>query len=135
MRTVIPRHPRDRQSRIAHQLMVPIAMGLPPPPAGPKTTFLLRLWHYCTVNYTHWPEYRVDRMEMPAGPQYLRWLLGSPDHAAAVIAAAKTDPAAAAAIAELIRLAHQARTVRETGRTLAAAITRSEKLWLAAMPL
>src|SRR5262245_19775504 len=97
-------------NRIAQQLMAPLQMGLAPPVPGPKTNFLLRLWHRCTEAGATWPEYRPDLFNPRSRDDYgfLRWLIGTPDRAKRVLAAAVGGaPEALAALSRRVKVCRE----------------------------
>jgi hypothetical protein len=122
--------------RIARQLMVPLQMGFGPPVPGPKTNFLLHLWHRCVEAGAAWPEHRPDLF----GPRlrddyaFLRWLIGTPERAKLVFAAAAVS-GAPEALAALARRVEVSRERPSRGGQWQHGILRSRQRWCAALPL
>jgi hypothetical protein len=98
---------RARFSRLARQLMVPLAFGMLPPAPSLKTTFLLRQWQRAVAGGASWPEYRSEGLRRHDDFAFLRWLLGPPERTALVLDEARHG--ATAALAELSRRARRAR--------------------------
>jgi hypothetical protein len=122
--------------RIARQLMAPLQMGLAPPVPGLKTNFLLPLWHRCIEAGATWPEYRPDLFSPRSRDDYafLRWLIGTPDRAKLVLAAAAVGGAPEALVA-LDRRVKVSRERPSRGGQWQHGILRSRQGWFAALPL
>lgn len=125
---------RAKLTRTARRLMIRLERGLPPPPPGPKTTFLLRQWHRCETGGASWPWHRLaSGISCQDDYSFLRWLMGEPDRCRQIIVAAQAGAGDA-----LCLLAHRRRQARERpseGGQWFHVIRRAIQRWYADLPL